>query len=282
MRTELDRSTLRSLGGVDVRGLIKRTANGSESVPVHHALAIVVSAAAHVHTAHTAGNRLIATPENVLVRYDGSVEIRSSRASSGDRRIDIQALGRLLVALLASAELPGDLAASIAALIDPDRGAPTAEDFARSLAQAARSADVRMSKGELGRWARRVVYPMGTASTPAFGVGTGAVEARPDTRPDTERDPQPGIAVGSGHFHEDDLVETSAVIDVERMIGQATAKVAPVRRPPTVVEASPRQARGSVMIGVLEAIAILVVLAAIGLALYQAFPVVGAVITIAR
>jgi hypothetical protein len=36
------------------------------------------------------------------------------------------------------------------------------------------------------------------------------------------------------------------------------------------------------MVGVLEAIAILVVLAAIGLALYQAFPVVGAVITIAR
>src|SRR5688572_14506358 len=139
MSAELDRSTLRSLGGVLVRGLIRRVEGKGESIPVAHALAIVVSAAARVEAAHARGRRQYATADNVLVRYDGTVEIRGSRVPAGsDPHADVRALGRLLVALLTGAELSGDAAATIASAIDHDRGAQSAAELARTLVQLAR------------------------------------------------------------------------------------------------------------------------------------------------
>src|SRR5689334_2786524 len=134
--TELDRSTLRSLGGVLARGLTRLVEEHGQTIPAAHALAIVISAAARVQAAHANGGRLYPTLDHVLIRYDGTVEIRPSRWPAGsDPRADVRALGRVLVQLLKGDDLSGDAMAAIAAAIDHDRGAPTADELARVLVQ---------------------------------------------------------------------------------------------------------------------------------------------------
>lgn len=173
--TELDRSTLRSLGGVLVRGLVRMVEGRGQTIPAAHALAIVISAAARVQAAHASGARLYATVDNVLVRYDGTVEIRPSRWPAGsDPHADVHALGRVLVQLLRDDNLSGDAMAAIAAAIDHDRGAATPAELARVLVQIARDAELTLTAHELGRYARHQVYPR-SLDTPVDGIPTGSL-----------------------------------------------------------------------------------------------------------
>src|SRR5688500_14017663 len=125
---------VKATGGVLARGLVHRLAARNESMPVQHALAIVVSAAAKVHNAHIAGGRLIATLETVLVRFDGSVEIEAPTGAAdvgGIPRSDVVALGALLAELVRDAPIPPGLAEAFSAAIDVEQGPDSAGELAR-------------------------------------------------------------------------------------------------------------------------------------------------------
>ena len=170
--TGLDPTTLRSLGGVYARALILQVARRGETIPVEHAFAIVLAAAAKLEAAHAAGRRANAVPEAVLIRHDGTVELGVARTPLGGASDDVATLGRLLVELLGNADLPGELAATIAGLIAPDRHG-SVKELARSLAQIAQRESLSLSKGAVGRWVRSVMVPH-YRPTPPVGVGTGS------------------------------------------------------------------------------------------------------------
>jgi hypothetical protein len=253
MGNELDRSTLRSLGGVLARGLIKRVEGKGESIPVGHVLSIVVSAAAKVEAAHATGARLYATPDTVMVRYDGTVELRGTRVPQGsDPHADVRALGRLLVELLTGVDLPGDAAATIATTIDRDRGAKTAAELAKVCVQLGRDLEVILSQQELGRFARRQIYnnhldtpPSGVESKPEYGY------AMEDSEPvviEAPVDEPPRLARGSQEFRDHELPprpKRTTNFDFEKMMKQAVEGSAPATPPlATDVRASrPRMTR---------------------------------------
>lgn len=215
---------VKTVGGVLARGLVHRLAARNEPMPVQHALAIVVSAAAKVHNAHIAGGRLIATLETVLIRFDGTVEIEAPTGTAdvgGIPRSDVVALGALLAELVREAPIPAGLAEAFTNTIDVEQGPGSAGELARALAFAAKAAGIKLSRGELGKWARRQVHPPRLAHTlrrdsvPELGVDLGAVKPKPKEKPK-------GIgklAKGSGTFPDptlDDPDETdSGEIDFE-------------------------------------------------------------------
>jgi len=220
------------------RGLVTRLAARAEPMPIQHALAIVVSAASRVHAAHLAGNRLYATPETVLIRFDGVVEVEPPAAPGGDAHEDVVALGRLLAELVTGSEIPPGLAAAFASVIDVDDGPASAAELARALGFAARGAGIKLSRGELGRWARRQVHPPRLAHTlrrddvPELGVDLGALK------------PKPKLADGSGEYPElmDDGVELSAA----RSDSDAEAAFA------AIAEAEAEAGRAAIEAGVVE------------------------------
>jgi hypothetical protein len=174
------------------RGLLARLGARHEAMPIQHALAIVVSAANRVHAAHLAGTRLYTTPETTLVRFDGVVDVEASPAPGADGRADVTALGRLLADLVNGSDIPPGLAAAFASAIDVEDGPASAAELARALAFAAREAKIKLSRSELGKWARRQVHPPKLAHTlrrddvPELGVDLGALK------------PKPKVAEGSG------------------------------------------------------------------------------------
>lgn len=221
-------------GGVLVRGLVHRLAARGEPMPVQHALAIVVSAASKVHAAHLAGGRLIATLETVLVKFDGNVEIEAPAGDvvDGIHRSDVVALGALLAELVRGAAIPDGLAEAFSTAIDADAGPESAGELAQALAFAAKAAKIPLSRGELGRWAKRQVHPPRLAHTlrrdsvPELGVDLGAVKPKAKAR-DGEH---PKLAVGSGTFHEllpepeaDDSGDFDVDVDLDDLIEAAVA-----------------------------------------------------------
>jgi hypothetical protein len=280
--TELDRSMMRSLGGVLARGLIRRVESNGEAIPAQHALAIVVTAAAKVQAAHATGGRQYVTPDTVLIRYDGTVELRSTRFPQGsDPRADVRALGRLLVELLGNGEMSGDMAAALAGLIDHDRGPQSPEDMGRTLVQLARDNDLVLSAHELGRYARRTVYPRG-ADTPATGVAVqpdvaldGADVVGDDAR----------FARGSAEFHHDELPRKGTELDFDQIMRNAVAADGanmltdprprisrlPRASTPLPVASGTRTGR-SVAIRLLQLLVVLMILGAAGFVLYAAYP----------
>lgn len=311
MAAELDRSTLRSLGGVLARGLMRLLEGHGQTIPAAHALAIVISAAARVQVAHANGARLHPTLDNLLIRYDGTVEIRPSRWPAGsDPRADVRALGRVLAQLVHGDDLSGDTMAAIAAAIDHDRGAPTAQELARTLVQIARDAELAMSAHDLGRFARHQVYPR-SLDTPVNGVPTENLmgedsdvisvddPASPDIVVGSDDDelgtlggqelPAPRIARGSGELRGDDLPRRKkppTEIDFDKMVERAVEVRAPVvepRRVPRGSSMSPvalpaasgtvaGEAPRSAGVRIVQVIAVLMLLGAAGFVLYAAYP----------
>jgi hypothetical protein len=215
--TGLDPATLRSLGGAYARALIQAVARRGETVPVEHAFAIVLAAAAKLEAANAAGRRASALPEAVLVRHDGTVELGVARTPPGAARDDVATLCRLLVELLGSADLPGELAATIASLIAPDRHA-SVKELARSLAQTAKSESMSLSKHAVGRWVRSVMVPH-YRPTPPVGVGTPSDGSR-------------ALANGSGSFAGDERFA-----EIPTGVKEIIEKSAPVRT--TLLAADP-------------------------------------------
>jgi hypothetical protein len=257
--TGLDRSTLRSLGGVYAHALVQQVARRGQTVPIEHSFAIVIAAAAKVRAARAAGRRVSATPESVLVRHDGTVELGVARAPHGDDpRDDVGMLCRLLVELLAGADLPGELAAAIAALIDPDRHT-SVKELARALAEAARRESLPLSKRRVGRWIRSVMLPH-QALTPPVGVDTGLASAR-------------SLANGSGTFADAGPFDEIGT-GVEEIIEPSPAPPGPrpalLADPPPVVAAAPAPRRS--LVGPL---ALLLVFVGVGAAAYRLYPYVN-------
>lgn len=214
MRASGDRTTrpvaaVTTTGGVLVRGLVHRLAARGEPMPVQHALAIVVSAASRVHAAHIAGSRLICTLDTVLVKFDGTVEIEAPTGAAvadvGIARSDVVALGALLAELVRGAAIPDGLAEAFSTAIDVEAGPDSAGELAQALAFAAKAAKIPLSRGDLGRWARRQVHPPRLAHTlrrdsvPELGVDLGAVKPKPKKGAKAEH---PKLALGSGTFEE--------------------------------------------------------------------------------
>jgi hypothetical protein len=218
-------------GGVLVRGLMHRLAARGEAMPVQHALAIVVSAASKVHAAHIAGGRLISTLETVLVKFDGTVEIEAPAGGAeldGIHRSDVVALGALLAELVRGAAIPDGLAEAFSTAIDVEQGPESAGELAQALAFAAKAAKIPLSRGELGRWAKRQVHPPRLAHTlrrdsvPELGVDLGAVKPKP-------KGDHGKLAVGSGTFKEllpeepDDSADLAIDVDLDDLIEAAVA-----------------------------------------------------------
>jgi hypothetical protein len=280
-------------GGVRARGLLSRLGARREPMPIQHALAIVVSAANRVHAAHIAGNRLYTTPETTLVRFDGVVEVEASPAPGSNGHADVTALGRMLAELIRGTDVPVELAPAFATAIDVEAGPASAAELSRALAFAAREAGIRLSRGELGKWARRQVHPPRLAHTlrrddvPELGVDIGAVKPRP--RPKQRR-----LAEGSDHAElmprapgEEDTGAIEALeveaeieldIDVDDLVASAgaddlpddliEAAVAPARAVvalPSVRPARPPRAVAAALVAVL---AVLVMLAGAGWVLF--------------
>jgi hypothetical protein len=180
-------------GNVLVRGLLQRLAARDERMPVEHALGIVISAAAYVHTAHGRGTRVFVSPERILVGFDGSVTVEPAMS---DPEFDaVTGLGDLLIELLGDQPVPPSVR-SVVATISADRYAfDTAWGFARAVSQAAKGAKLSLSREELGKWAHRQVHPPKLAHTvqrdiPVLGVDIGTQK------------PPPKLAIGSG-LHEE-------------------------------------------------------------------------------
>jgi hypothetical protein len=154
----------------------------------------------------------------VQIKFGGTVEVEPSPALVvGEPQADIAALGRLLAELIRGATIPPGLAEAFASVIDADEGPGSAAELARALGHAAKAANVPLSRGELGRWARRQVHPPRLAHTlrrgdvPELGVDLGALK------------PKPKLAVGSGHFRELSLAE----IEDDELAIEMRAEVAP-------------------------------------------------------
>jgi hypothetical protein len=199
-----------------VRALLGRLTARGEPMPLVQAVAIVLGAAARVHSAHARATRATATPETVLVRFDGVVVVGSAGAGgdiAGDRA-DLTALTRLLGDLVAGNRLPDALADVVATSF------ASAAELSRALASAAKAIGLAPSRAELGRWARAQVDPprrfahtLPRDSVPALGVDIGRRKpSRPAKRPKRPTDPE--LANGSGKFDLDE-VEMDVELDVD-------------------------------------------------------------------
>jgi hypothetical protein len=275
-------------GGVRARGLLTRLGARREPMPIQHALAIVVSAANRVHAAHIAGNRLYTTPETTLVRFDGVVEVEASPAPGSNGHADVTALGRMLAELIRGTDVPTELAPAFATAIDVEAGPASAAELSRALAFAAREAGIRLSRGELGKWARRQVHPPRLAHTlrrddvPELGVDIGAVKPRP--RPKKRR-----LAEGSDHAElvphgpgEEDSGAIEALeveaeieldIDVDDLVADTSddlieAAVAPARAVVALPGARPSRRPRAVATALVAALAVLLMLAGAGWVLF--------------
>jgi hypothetical protein len=193
-------------GGVLVRGLLGRLGARGEPMPLVQAVAILLGAAARVHEAHRKSTRAITAPETVLVRFDGVVVIGGVRIVGGDVAPDIAALTQLLGDLVQGNRVPEDIVQVAAGTY------ATAADFSRALASAAKACDLEPSRAELGKWAKRQVYPPRLAHTlrrdDVLELGVDLGRAKP------KRPPDPELANGSGKFDLDE-VEMDVELDVD-------------------------------------------------------------------